>query len=38
LNFTITPETFSAIQKMAERIRIVSQERITDELQKIMMN
>ncbi|MEI6189226.1 MAG: HD domain-containing protein [Chitinophagia bacterium] len=37
LNFTITPETFSAIQKMAERIRIVSQERITDELQKIMM-
>jgi poly(A) polymerase len=37
LNFTITPETFSAIQKMAERIRIVSQERITEELQKIMM-
>ncbi|MCX6331465.1 MAG: HD domain-containing protein [Bacteroidetes bacterium] len=37
LNFTITPETFLAIQKMAERIRIVSQERITDELQKIMM-
>jgi len=37
LNFTITPETFSAIQKMAERIRIVSQERVTDELQKIMM-
>jgi len=36
LNFTITPETFSAIQKMAERICIVSQERITDELQKIM--
>jgi len=37
LNFTITPETFSAIQKMADRIKIVSQERITDELQKIMM-
>ena len=37
LNFTITPETFEAIQKMAGRINIVSQERITDELQKIMM-
>jgi putative nucleotidyltransferase with HDIG domain len=37
LDFTITPETFLAIQKMADRIKIVSQERITDELQKIMM-
>ncbi|MCX6211580.1 MAG: HD domain-containing protein [Bacteroidetes bacterium] len=37
LDFTITPETFIAIQKMADRIKIVSQERITDELQKIMM-
>jgi putative nucleotidyltransferase with HDIG domain len=37
LNFTITPDTFLAIQKMADRIKIVSQERITDELQKIMM-
>lgn len=37
LGFTITPETFTAIQKMASRISIVSQERITDELQKIMM-
>ena len=37
LNFAITPETFTAIQKMAGRINIVSQERITDELQKIMM-
>lgn len=36
LNFTITKDTFIAIQKMAERIQIVSQERITDELQKIM--
>jgi putative nucleotidyltransferase with HDIG domain len=37
LNFTITQTTFTAIQKMATRISIVSQERITDELQKIMM-
>ncbi len=36
LNFTITEETFTAIKKMADRIKIVSQERITDELQKIM--
>ena len=36
LNFTITDETFAAIKKMADRIKIVSQERITDELQKIM--
>lgn len=37
LDFTITPETFKGIQQMADRIKIVSQERITDELQKIMM-
>jgi putative nucleotidyltransferase with HDIG domain len=37
LHFDITPATMLAIQKMADRIRIVSQERITDELQKIMM-
>jgi putative nucleotidyltransferase with HDIG domain len=36
LNFTITDQTFAAIKKMADRITIVSQERITDELQKIM--
>jgi putative nucleotidyltransferase with HDIG domain len=36
LNFEITADTFTAIQKMADRISIVSQERITDELQKIM--
>ncbi|MGI9139188.1 MAG: CCA tRNA nucleotidyltransferase [Sediminibacterium sp.] len=36
LNFQITDETFAAIKKMADRIKIVSQERITDELQKIM--
>ncbi len=37
LDFTITEETFLSIQRMASRIKIVSQERITDELQKIMM-
>jgi putative nucleotidyltransferase with HDIG domain len=37
LNFAITETTFAAIQKMASRISIVSQERITDEIQKIMM-
>jgi len=38
LNFTISPETLAAIEKDAERIRIVSQERITDELNKIMLS
>ncbi|HVX51459.1 MAG TPA: HD domain-containing protein [Chitinophagaceae bacterium] len=37
LKFTIAPETFAAIQKDAERIKIVSQERVTDELNKIML-
>jgi putative nucleotidyltransferase with HDIG domain len=37
LDFSITEETFKGIQQIAERITIVSQERITDELQKIMM-
>ena len=37
LDFTITEETFNGIQQIAHRIKIVSQERITDELQKIMM-
>jgi putative nucleotidyltransferase with HDIG domain len=37
LDFTITEETFKGIQQIADRIKIVSQERITDELQKIMM-
>lgn len=37
LQFEITPATFEGMQKMAARIGIVSQERITDELQKIMM-
>ena len=37
LDFTITEETFKGIQQIADRIKIVSQERITDELQKIML-
>ncbi|RMF56372.1 MAG: HD domain-containing protein [Bacteroidetes bacterium] len=36
LDFTIHPETFAAMQRKAHRVRILSQERITDELQKIM--
>ncbi|MDX1903547.1 MAG: HD domain-containing protein [Thermonemataceae bacterium] len=37
LNFDITAETFEAIQQNKERISIVSQERITDELNKIIL-
>ena len=37
LNFDITPDTFDAIIKNAERIKIVSQERIIAELEKILM-
>ena len=37
LEFSIVPETFEAIQSQAHRLRIVSQERITDELNKIML-
>jgi poly(A) polymerase len=38
LNFTIAAETLAAIEKDVDRIRIVSQERITDELNKIMLS
>lgn len=38
LQFTIYPPTFEAIRQNAHRIRIVSQERITDELNKIMLS
>jgi poly(A) polymerase len=38
LNFDIEPETFEGIKRMAERISIVSQERITDELNKIILS
>ena len=37
LNFTIFPETFEAIKQNAHRIKIVSAERITDELNKIIL-
>lgn len=38
LQFTIEPNTFQAIQEQRERIRIVSQERISDELHKILLS
>jgi len=38
LNFKIADHTFEAIQHNAERIKIVSHERITDELNKIMLS
>ena len=36
LGFQILPETFEAIARNRERIKIVSQERVTDELNKIV--
>jgi putative nucleotidyltransferase with HDIG domain len=36
LNFDIEPDTFAAIMSQAERLAIVSQERIIDELNKII--
>lgn len=38
LNFNIEPKTLVSMKKNAERISIVSQERITDELQKIVQS
>ena len=38
LNFTIEDETFDALQRMADRIKIVSGERIKDELNKIILS
>ena len=38
LNFDIDEQTFEAIQKKADRINIVSIERITDELNKIILS
>ncbi|MBP1650919.1 MAG: polynucleotide adenylyltransferase/metal dependent phosphohydrolase [Bacteroidetes bacterium] len=38
LQFTIADDTFQAIKEQADRIQIISQERITDELNKIMLS
>jgi len=37
LDFYVDPESFEAIQRNSERIKIVSAERITEELNKIML-
>ncbi len=37
LNFKLVPETFEGIKQHAERIDIVSQERITDEFNKLLL-
>jgi putative nucleotidyltransferase with HDIG domain len=38
LNFAIEDETFEALERMADRIKIVSGERIKDELNKILLS
>ncbi len=38
LHFSIHPETFQAVKDNAERIKIITQERITDEFNKIMLS
>lgn len=38
LGFTLQPDTFEAIKRNNARIKIVSQERITDELNKIILS
>ena len=38
LNFYIDDETFSALERNKERIRIISRERIADELNKILLS
>lgn len=38
LGFDIEPDTFDAIMRMNERITIVSRERVTDELNKIILS
>ncbi len=37
LKFEILPETFASIRRNAQRIKIISRERITDELNKIIL-
>lgn len=38
LNFQIAPKTFEAITHHADRIKIITQERITEELNKILLS
>lgn len=38
LGFSIDPEVFNAIKRNAERLRIISKERIADELNKIVLS
>ncbi len=38
LNFEIAPQTFEAIGHHADRIKIITQERITEELNKILLS
>ena len=38
LSFDIDPDTFAAIVQNADRLQIISQERITDELNKIILS
>jgi len=38
LDFQIDPETFNAIIQDADRIRIISQERVTEEINKIILS
>lgn len=38
LGYTIEEKAFKAIQKQAKRLKIISQERITDELNKIILS
>jgi putative nucleotidyltransferase with HDIG domain len=38
LNFTISEETFKGIKNNVDRIKIISQERITEELNKILLS
>lgn len=38
LKFDIAPDTFESIVKNADRLKIISQERITDELNKIILS
>lgn len=38
LDFSIMPETFNALERNRKRIEIISQERITEEINKIMLS